>query len=192
MISKSGAWILNKKDFRKEHVYCDILSNKIADYIKILKIHKIYDFGCGAGDYVKKFRNSGIEAYGFDGNPSTFDILNCRVQDLTEDFSEPPVDFLMCLEVCEHVPKKYEDKLLQNINKHLNPGGTLLLSWAIIGQGGFGHVNCQNNDYVIKKIESMGYSFNKNDTEMFRQLDYINAYWFKNTIMVFNKLNSVD
>jgi SAM-dependent methyltransferase len=187
MISDTGYWIIDEERFNNEHIYCSILSDKIVNYVQSLKVQKIYDFGCGPGKYVENLRNNGIESTGFDGNPDTSKFLNCRVQDLTEDFVEPPVDFLMSLEVCEHVPKEYEDKLLNTFDRHLNPGGTLLLSWAIRFQCGFGHVNCENNDYVIQKLESMGYTFNSEDTSMFRDLDYSEAPWFKNTIMVFNK-----
>lgn len=188
MISATGYWILNESQFINEHVYCSKLSNKIVDYVKGLKINKVYDFGCGPGKYVEHLRSNNIESYGFDGNPVTSNFLNCRVQDLTDDFLEPPVDFLMCLEVCEHVPKEYEETLLQTIDRHLNPGGTLLLSWAVIGQSGLGHVNCQNNDYVIEKFQSIGYSFNKHDTKIFRNIDFSEATWFEHTIFVFNKL----
>ena len=90
------------------------------------------------------------------------------------------------MEVCEHVPKEYEDKLLETIDNHVNPGGTLVLSWAVVGQGGFGHVNCQNNDYVIKKFESMGYAYDKIESLLLRS-EVTNATWFRNTILVFNK-----
>jgi cyclopropane fatty-acyl-phospholipid synthase-like methyltransferase len=108
------------------------------------------------------------------------------LQDLTIDFQLPPVDFLMCLEVCEHVPKEFEDKLLHTIDRHVNPGGTLVISWAVIGQGGFGHVNCQNNDYVISKFMSMNYSFDKTTSDYLRTQESC-AGWFRNTILVFNK-----
>lgn len=185
MISTTGFWNVKGDRFENEHVYDPKLSNAIVDLAAKLHISKTYDFGCGHGKYVENFRKSGIDAAGYDGNPITSEIPNCYVQDLTKDFELPPVDFLMCLEVCEHVPKEFEDKLLHTIDRHVKPGGTLVISWAIVGQGGFGHVNCQNNDYVISKFMSMNYSFDKNTSDYLRT-QVSCAPWFRNTILVFN------
>ena len=186
MISETGAWMFEGNKFDAEHVYDQKVSNALLSMVKRLGTSKTYDFGCGPGKYVQNFRQNGIETTGYDGNPVTSRIPNCAVQDLTADFQLPPVDFLLCLEVCEHVPKEYEDALLKTIDRHVSPGGVLVLSWAVVGQGGLGHVNCQNNDYVINKFQSMGYSFNSSDSDFLRQ-NVSNAYWFKNTLLVFNK-----
>ena len=142
---------------------------------------KTYDFGCGPGQYVKKFNENGFDATGYDGNPITSNILNCKIQDLTDKkFQLSSVNFLLCLEVCEHVPEEYEDDLLDTINRHVSSGGLLILSWAVVGQDGTGHVNCQNNDYVIAKFRSLGFSLNEADTAFLRK-NVSNAIWFKNT-----------
>jgi hypothetical protein len=187
MISDTGFWNIEGSRFDKEHVYDPKLSSALVSFAKSLNIKKSYDFGCGHGKYVEKFRSQQIEASGFDGNPLTSKIPNCSVRDLTSDFQLDPVDFLLCLEVCEHVPKKFEDALLKTIDRHVNPNGTVVLSWAVIGQGGFGHVNCQNNDYVISKFISMGYSYNEVKSKELRNNVSDNAWWFRNTTLVFTK-----
>ena len=101
------------------------------------------------------------------------------------NWSIEPVDFLLCLEVCEHVPKEYEQNLIHNIDKHISENGLLVLSWAIPGQGGLGHVNCQTNDYCIKLFNNLGYTYLQNDSNYLRK--YASVHWFKNTIMVFKK-----
>jgi SAM-dependent methyltransferase len=186
MISETGAWNIQGSKFDHEHVYDSVLSSALVKFAKKQNVSKSYDFGCGPGKYVEEFRKNGIEASGYDGNPITSQIKNCSVQDLTSEFQLDPVDFLLCLEVCEHVPKTYEDSLLKTINRHVNPGGTLILSWAVIGQGGFGHVNCQNNDYVINKFKTLGYEYNEIESLLLRS-EVSNATWFRNTILVFNK-----
>ena len=40
---------------------------------------------------------------------------------------------------------------------HNNNRYGIVLSWAIKGQGGHGHFNEQNNDYVKSKICNLGY-----------------------------------
>ena len=74
---------------------------------------------------------------------------------------------------------------MSNINKHLSPGGTLVLSWAVVGQGGFGHVNCQNNDYVIRLFEGMGYTYDQENSANLRKVSSLP--WFPNTVLVFKK-----
>jgi SAM-dependent methyltransferase len=186
MISQTGFWTFEGQRFDQEHCYDPKLSDAILSIAKQRKITKSYDFGCGPGNYVRNFRQNGIEAFGYDGNPVTSKLPWCSVQDLTADFQLDPVDFLLCLEVCEHVPKEFEEKLLKTIDRHVNPGGMLILSWAVVGQGGLGHVNCQNNDYVISKFQSMGYSYNMTHSIHLRN-NASNAWWFRNTTMVFIK-----
>jgi SAM-dependent methyltransferase len=186
MISQTGFWNIEGEKFDQEHVYDSKLSDALVSLAKKLGITKSYDFGCGPGNYVKNFRKNEIEAFGYDGNPLTSKIPWCSVQDLTSEFQLKPLDFVICLEVCEHVPKEFEDALLKNLDKHVNPNGTLILSWAVVGQGGFGHVNCQNNDYVISKFQYMGYTYNESESQNLRN-NVSNAYWFKNTTLVFNK-----
>jgi hypothetical protein len=61
----------------------------------------------------------------------------------------------------------------------------LILSWAVEGQGGFRHINTHNNNYIIAKVENYGFKYNKEVSEKFRaQFDN----WFKNSLMVFDKL----
>jgi SAM-dependent methyltransferase len=186
IISDTGFWNIEGAQFDNSHYYDESLSNSICSFVLGLGVKKLYDFGCGKGKYVDAFRTNGIDATGFDGNPITSSIPYCKVQDLTSpNFQFEPVDFIMCLEVGEHVPKEFESALLSNIDKHLNPNGTLVLSWAIVGQPGFGHVNCQNNDYVIRTVESLGYSINTEAIELLRNSSTLS--WFKDTILVFNK-----
>jgi hypothetical protein len=186
MISNTGFWNIEGQKFVQEHFYDSTFSDALVALAKTKNIIKSYDFGCGNGKYVQNFRNNGIQAFGYDGNPVTSNIPWCSVQDLTVDFQLEPLDFVICLEVCEHVPKEFEDILLKNVDKHVNANGTLVLSWAVVGQAGFGHVNCQNNDYVISKFESMGYTYNEIESQKLRN-NVSGSWWFKDTTLVFNK-----
>jgi SAM-dependent methyltransferase len=185
MISDTGAWNITGSKFEESHAYDERLSDSLINYAKTLNIKKSYDFGCGGGKYVENFRKHGIEAFGIDGNPITSSFPFCSVQDLTSKFQLEPVNFLLCLEVCEHVPKEYEDILLDTLDRHLLPGGTLVISWAIVGQSGLGHVNCQNNDYVLNKFNSLGFNYDESASLTLRK--NVKLSWFSNTILVFNK-----
>jgi 2-polyprenyl-3-methyl-5-hydroxy-6-metoxy-1,4-benzoquinol methylase len=152
----------------------------------------VVDLGCGLGFLVKELRDHQIKCDGFDGNPSTPEITSwidskppCRVLDLSEPILFPQkYDWAISLEVGEHIPKEFEDEFINNLHNNNIKG--IILSWAIKGQPGNGHINCQNNDYIKSKMCELGYI---NDMEAEKKLrDSSTLWWFKNTIMVFRKL----
>ena len=60
----------------------------------------------------------------------------------------------------------------------------IILSWAIPGQPGTGHVNCRDNDYIIRILNKNNYKYMFDETQIFRK--NISKYnFFKNTIMIF-------
>ena len=59
------------------------------------------------------------------------------------------------------------------------------MSWAIPGQGGWQHINKHTNAYIIEKMEKLGFKYNKEVTEKYKA-QFKN--WFKNTLMVFDKI----
>lgn len=182
---------INEKGFWENktgvgHVHDVKLCNAIVDLLNSKNIKNVVDFGCGLGDYAKSFISNGINCEAYDGNPNTSDITGGigKVLDLSEDFDlNKKFDCVLSLEVGEHIPKKYEQIFLNNICKHTEK--LLIVSWAVVGQGGDGHVNCQNNDYIINQIENRGFKYNKEISISLR--DFVsNAFWFKNTIMIFD------
>jgi 2-polyprenyl-3-methyl-5-hydroxy-6-metoxy-1,4-benzoquinol methylase len=184
-ISSTGFWDLQGKEFDHNHIFDKMLSMSLVNYVKSLQVTKMYDLGCGPGWYTKALRNGGIECTGIDGNPITSTFPHCKVYDLTLPVPEPKVDCVLCLEVGEHVPAQYETDLLSNFNNLLNPNGILILSWAIRKQPGFGHVNCLNNDEVIKKMTDIHFTYDEKSSTFLRNAASVG--WFKNTIMVFRK-----
>lgn len=183
-ISDTGFWV--DVDVEHEHAFDPSLAAAIRDLARKEGVRTLYDFGCGMGQYVKTFRAGGIEASGYDGNPLTTTFANCSVADLTDSsFVRPPVDCVVCLEVGEHVPAEYESALLQTIDRHVRPGGLLILSWAIPGQGGLGHVNCKTNADVRERITQLGYTACLDLDQRLRSASTLG--WFKNTLLVFRK-----
>jgi len=181
MISKTGYWELDSDRITVEPLDQGLCTALIS-YIKGRQITFTYDFGCAAGKYVNKFWESGIIAAGYDGNPITANFKHCFIQDLTEEFYVAPVDFILCLEVGEHIPAEYSGSFINNLVTNLNAGGVLVLSWAVPGQGGYGHVNELTNEEVIKIIPL---EFDRVMTDQLRATATIS--YFKNTLMVFHK-----
>ncbi len=167
-----------------EHVTDWKLADAIVDFLRKEKAQTLVDFGCGDGDYVNHFLKSGINAVGYDGNPVTEDASGgtCFVLDLSNPIDlQSRYDWVMSLEVGEHLPKQYETIFIENLIQHVKDG--LILSWAVEGQGGTGHFNEQNNDYIKQIFSNLGWY---NDLEAENHLRESAAiHWFKNTVMVF-------
>lgn len=71
-------------------------------------------------------------------------------------------------------------------NLHNNNKNGIVLSWVIKGQGGHGHFNKQNNDYIKHKICELAYTNDIEQEEKLRKKSSLD--WFKNTIMFFIKI----
>ena len=168
-------------------MYDHALGESLTRFFKIENVKSLVDFGCGMGNYVKTFQENNINAIGFDGNPNTPELTNnlCKVLDLSvaKQFDES-FDWVISLEVGEHLPRQFEDIFIYNLHNNNKHG--IVLSWAVKGQGGHGHFNEQNNDYIKSKICNLGY-INDIASEKTLRSDS-SVYWFKNTIMVFRKL----
>ena len=90
------------------------------------------------------------------------------------------------MEVSEHIKQKYEKQLIDNITNICN--NYLIMSWAIVDQPGFGHVNCKNNDEVIKIFENKDYKYLLKETLNVRNIIKDNTWWFRDTILIFKKI----
>jgi cyclopropane fatty-acyl-phospholipid synthase-like methyltransferase len=172
-----------------QHVNDTKLGLALVNFFKNEQVSSLVDLGCGMGYYVKLFKDNNLNANGFDGNPNTPELTNglCNVLDLSNQvFLDIPYDWVLSLEVGEHLPKQYEDIFINNL--HNNNKSGIVLSWAIKGQGGHGHFNEQNNDYIKSKICSLGYTNDITSENILREKSSLR--WFKNTIMVFRKISS--
>lgn len=167
--------------------YSPNLAKAIADYLT--KDIPVYDFGCGPGFYVDFLCKSGFEAYGYEGTEGVERITkNLSIKggvDITQPMITDKPGHVICLEVIEHIAPEDEDKVLSNLDTFCKD--KLILSWALEGQGGHGHLNERNEDYVLPKLSSMGYRFLWEPTETLRSIGGNDLWWFKKSIYVFEK-----
>jgi len=171
------------------HAYDAPLSDALVEFLKKENVSNIADLGCGLAQYVSNFANNGINATGFDGNPKTPELTNglASVLDLAVPFTfETPYEWIMSIEVGEHLPAHYEDVYIHNLHNNNQKG--IIMSWALEGQGGLGHFNERNNHYIKNKIMALGYT-NDMEAETFLR-EASSLWWFKNTLMVFRKIVS--
>ena len=168
------------------HVFDRQLCDTLLDYFRRKRIRSLFDFGCGMADYHRVFEANGIHSLAYDGNPHTPQLTGGRakVLDLSRPFDlECKLKCVLSLEVGEHIPKEYESIFIDNLVLHSVK--FIILSWAIPGQIGDGHVNCQPNAYIINQLDQRGYSFQEKDSDFLKSGS--SAAWFINTIMVFKK-----
>lgn len=182
-MKSTGAW--EKQDVEGQHAF----SYRLAEYVaKMLpKDEPLFDLGSGLGTYSKYFRDLGfsnvIPVEGSDLE-ELFETQT-EVFDLTEPMTVGKPGNVFCIEVAEHVPGEYMDVLLDNISKCCN--GYLILSWAVRGQPGLGHVNCMDNYEVIGMLQDKGFRFLWGPSREVRSVVENHCSWLRNTILIFNK-----
>ena len=185
-IAETGYW--NGETAHVHHVHCTELAKFIAEYLKDFKSKRLYDMGCGMGNYLADLHTEGFyNILGLEGDIPKNSIWKDTIkQDLTIPLDkEFPRGNVISLEVGEHIPKEYQDAYIDNITNFCDD--YLITSWAIRGQAGFGHVNCLDNQEIIPMIESRGFKLLKEDTEKVRSIDLSQAPWFKNTLFIFKR-----
>jgi len=190
-ISNTGYW--SGDNAHNHHVH----SPKLAEWISkglfgfgdTSKHYRIYDFGAGLGEYLKQLDKDGFtNLVGFEGDPPVQKVFDgIFQQDLTKPISEAFADkgHVILLEVGEHIPQEFENLLIDNVSRLCR--GYLVLSWAVPGQDGYGHVNCKTNEEVIEMLKEKGFLFLEGLTREARQNVDDNAPWFRNTLMIFYK-----
>lgn len=187
-ISDTGYW--DAETACKYHTTSVGLAKWIARFLKEEKTTQLYDFGCGAGGYLRHLALEGFSnLVGFEGAPPIpREFSDVRQQDLTRPFYPREglgLGNVICLEVGEHIPGQFENEFLDNITRFCS--GWLIMSWAVRGQGGDGHVNCLDNYEVIPKVESRGFGINPRATRDARQAVDDSLFWLRGTVLVFDR-----
>ena len=180
-INQNGYW---ENPTGEGHAYDCRLSQAILKLIKKHDFEYLLDLGCGMADYSKHFSRFGIQCDAYDGNPNTKELTGGigQVLDLSKQIDLGcSYDVVLSLEVGEHIPATNEQKFIDNICNHAT--SMIILSWAVPGQAGDGHVNCQSNEYIIAEMNKRGFYLENVFTAKLRKSSSL--WWFKNSLMVF-------
>ena len=93
----------------------------------------------------------------------------------------PLYDWVLSMEVLEHIPAEFETVVLDNIDRAAGHG--VVLSWAVPRQRGFSHVNGRSPTYVNQRMLDRGFEMDLKTTLVLRE--QATFPWLKRNIMVF-------
>lgn len=136
------------------------------------------DFGAGGGYYSKWLNDTGlVQAFAFDGTP---EINHISPGVLYMNLNDPEMklwrkfDWILCLEVAEHIPAIHTTTMLQNLDRHAQTG--IIMSWSADMEG-IGHVNCMKEEEFHALVEkTIPFRVDHEATKLIRSLctvDYI-------------------
>ncbi|KAL3862471.1 hypothetical protein ACJMK2_008435 [Sinanodonta woodiana] len=187
--SHTGGWCLQEsKEDSGKHVTDRVLAAGLAE---LFKGSKVASFGDGPGRYKQLIEDAGkaVTYDAYDGAPYCEETSKGRVKflDLTlPQYGLPMYDWVISLEVAEHIPGEFESVYIDNIHRHARVG--VVLSWAVPGQGGYAHINNRPFDYVVNIMKEKGLYYNQEKSDYLKNAAQVD--WLKRNINVYLRRNS--
>jgi len=114
----------------------------------------VADMGAGSGHYSKWLNDTGLViAHAYDGSPDVELVTKMAVH--SADLGRPlelwrKFDWVICLEVAEHIPPDLTGIFLRNLDEHATSG--IVLSWARPGLQGIGFANPRSEQEALDLI----------------------------------------
>ena len=140
----------------------------------------VADLGALDGQYSRWLNDTGlVQAFAFDGIENVETLTNGRVNffDLSDETSGPsgPFDFVLCLEVAEHVAN--ETAFMAHLKRLSN---RVIISWSASSEEGVGHVNPKTPGEVEAVMGDYGFRINWGVTDILR--DAATIPWIKESV----------
>ena len=98
----------------------------------------------------------------------------------------PIYEWVISLEVAEHIPHQYEEIFLSNLARHAKTG--IILSWPLPGQGGNFHVNEHPIDYVTDVMQTIGFELDYDGSLLLQS--HATFWWLKNNTNIYYRQTS--
>ena len=100
----------------------------------------------------------------------------------------PRYDWVLSMEVLEHINREFETVVLDNIDRAAGYGA--VLSWASPGQRGLHHVNNRPAEYLNKVMKNRGFRLDLSTTRKLRSAAWYP--WLKRNLMVFYRVSAME
>ena len=187
-VSKHGGWC---KDISGKDSKLHMTDNNLAEELSnLLKSKQVASFGDGPGEYRSVIISlNQVKSYdAYDGAPYVEDTTNNEVKHLDLSvpiYHLPFYDWVISMEVAEHIPKEFEQIFIDNLTRHAKEG--IILSWSVIGQEGHSHVNNQDLPYVEEQLKRRGFKIDVSLTN--RVKDATIFHWLKRNLYVYRRTN---
>lgn len=187
-VSINGGWCspLSGKN-SSEHVTDVEIAKELSFF---LRNKRVASFGDGPGLYKEIFEIlKDVQSYdAFDGAPFCEETTNNFVKFL--DLTVPVYhlnmyDWIISIEVAEHIPKQFEDIYVNNLVRHAREG--IILSWASPGQGGLSHLNEKYFEEVKSIMFSKGFQHMQQDSERIREKSILP--WIQNNLNIYKRIS---
>lgn len=152
----------------------------------------VYDLGCGIGRYVSELERAGFVALGIEGHPHapsvavTPSIIVADVSEGIYGLCDIPTGSVISLEVGEHIHPERAGQFLDNLSAFCKR--TLILSWAIRGQGGHRHIHELDEQEIVPMVEARGFRLDREKTAEWRKTAGDDLRWFKRSIYCFDRI----
>ena len=187
----SGGWCSSISGIKSsQHMTDDNFAKALSDF---LENKRVASFGDGPGVYREKIEAMGkvISYDAFDGAPFAEITTENQVQFL--DLSIPiyhlkAYDWILSIEVAEHIPKEFEHIFVDNLVRHAKEG--IILSWAEVGQGGHSHINNQNFLYVKSILEKKCFKHDQQNSSMLK--NQTTLPWIKSNVNVYRRFDCAN
>ena len=194
-VGPTGAWAGG--GVSEHHSWSPQLAAWVGDYLRGQEDTYVYDFGCGLGHYLAALEARGFRRLvGFERElpeasayrwASDEEPNGIAAYDITQPITTPDPGNALLLEVAEHVPAFFEAAMLENVTRAVRPGGALIMSWAIRGQGGDGHVHELDTYEVLPRVFAYGFDLDGAATRAARACITQECWWFKQSLLIFRR-----
>ena len=178
----SGAWRLQAANYT---YFMD--RGLVSALAKHFAGGSVLELGAGKGCYSAALRRTGLMTgvRAIDGAPGVAEMTGGLVHtaDLTAELQLGAADWVLCLEVAEHIPRAHEEAFVQNLHAHNRRG--IVLSWSN-NEGGNGHVNLRTVEWVAARFGALGYDHDAAATKALRDA-VKDIAWLRDTILVLRR-----
>lgn len=152
----------------------------IADY----DIKSVVDVGCGEGHSSKYFADKGMNVLAIDGSEKVLTTAVYRPIIIHDYYAGAYIpdrvyDLAWCCEFVEHIDEWY----IPNFMATLKKAKIVAITHALPGQGGYHHVNEQDDVYWTLQFKKYGFEYNKAASMKYRSLN--EALYFPMSGMIF-------